>query len=125
MDNYEKEVQLRNAGYDQEFLDKQGSDSISFLFMQEIGEDDIITAVKEKGENEGDCGYRIWLSNLNGKCNINGHTDIMSAVVTKNTKGNDSLSIQVNTPDDRSTIFVDIYDFNADVADLIYDQIVN
>lgn len=125
MDNYEKEVQLRNAGYDQEFLDKQGSDGISSLFMLEIGEDDMISAVKEKGEDEGDCGHRIWLSNLNGKCNLNGHTDIMSAVVTKNTKGNDSLSIQVNTPDDRSTIFVGIYDFDADVADLIYDQIVN
>ena len=93
--------------------------------MLEIGEDDMISAVKEKGEDEGDCGHRIWLSNLNGKCNLNGHTDIMSAVVTKNTKGNDSLSIQVNTPDDRSTIFVGIYDFDADVADLIYDQIVN
>ena len=122
MDNYEKEVQLRNAGYDQEFLDKQGNDSIHTLFMQEIGEQDMIDTVKERGEDEGD-SHRIWLSDLNGACNINGHTDIMSAVACKNTAGEDCLSIQVNTPDDKSTLFCSINDFTPDVADKIYYQI--
>ena len=125
IDNYQKEVMLRNEGYDQSYLDTLQGSQLSHLFYEEMGEQDMIDTVKEKGENEGDCGHRIWLSNLDNMCNINGHTDIMSAVACKNTAGEDCISIQVNTPDDRSTIFVDIYELPYKVADLIYDQIIN
>lgn len=56
--------------------------------------------VRELGEKD-DNVRRIWLD-LNGACDIEGHTDIMCAHY-----GEDGmLTFQVNTPDDSSTIFV-------------------
>ena len=56
--------------------------------------------VKQYGEQDGNI-YRIWLD-LNGVCNLDGHTDVMCAHL-----GEDGiLTFQVNTPDDQSTIFV-------------------
>lgn len=87
-------------------------------------EAEMLKSVQEKGEDEGDCGHRIWLGHLNGKCDINGHTDIMSVVSCKTLLGSDSLSFQVNTQDDKSTIFVDIYEFEPDVVEAIYSQVM-
>lgn len=124
MDNYQKEVMLLNAGYDQSYLDTLQGSQLSHLFYEEMGEQDMIDTVKDKGEDEGG-SHRIWLSDLNGVCNLDGHTDIMSAVVCKNTAGEDCLSIQVNTPNDYSTTFCSIDELNYDVVDKIYDQIMN
>ena len=125
IDNYQKEVMLLNAGYDQSYLDSLQGSKLSHLFYDEIGEPEMIDTVKAKGEDEGG-SHRIWLDNLNGVCNIDSkYTDIMSAVACKNTAGEDCLSIQVNTPDDNSTTFCGIDEFNYDVVDKIYDQIVN
>lgn len=122
MDNYEKQKMLADSGYDEEYLETLQGSQLSRLFYDDIGEQDMIDTVKERGEDDGD-SHRIWLSGLNGACNINGHTDIMSAVACKNTAGEDCLSIQVNTPDDKSTLFCSIDDFTPDVADKIYYQI--
>lgn len=84
----------------------------------------MIANIKRYGEDEGS-SHRIWLSDLNGKCDIDGHTDIMSVVACKNTAGEDCISVQVNTPDDSSTLFVGIEDFSKEVADAIYNQIMN
>lgn len=124
IDNYQKEVMLRNAGYDQSYLDTLQGSQLSHLFYDEMGEQDMIDTVKDKGEDEGG-SHRIWLSDLNGVCNLDGHTDIMSAVACKNTAGKDCLSIQVNTPNDYSTTFCSIDELNYDVVDKIYDQIMN
>lgn len=67
--------------------------------------------VREKGEQDGNI-YRIWLSDLNGVCDIAGHTDIMCAHL-----GEDGiLTFQVNTPDDKSTIFVCLEELPYSVA---------
>ena len=124
IDNYQKEVMLRNAGYDQSYLDTLQGSQLSHLFYEEMGEQDMIDTVKDKGEDEGG-SHRIWLSDLNGVCNLDGHTDIMSAVACKNTAGEDCLSIQVNTPNDYSTTFCSIDELNYDVVDKIYNQIMN
>ena len=63
--------------------------------------DEIAKIVREKGEQDGNV-YRIWLGGLNGVCDMAGHTDIMCAHL-----GEDGmLTFQINTPDDKSTIFV-------------------
>ena len=124
IDNAKKEYDLIDSGHDEFWLATLSGSKLSNIWYEEIGEQNMINVVKERGEDEGD-SHRIWLSDLNNMCNINGHTDIMSVVACKNTAGKDCLSIQVNSPDDKSTIFVDIYDFNYEVADLIYDQVVN
>ena len=73
--------------------------------------DDIVQIVREKGEQDGDV-YRIWLSDLNGVCDIAGHTDIMCAHL-----GEDGiLTFQVNTPDDKSSIFVYLEELPIPVA---------
>ena len=73
--------------------------------------DEIAQIVREKGEKDGDV-YRIWLSDLNGVCDIAGHTDIMCAHL-----GEDGiLTFQVNTPDDNSTIFVRLEELPYAVA---------
>jgi hypothetical protein len=123
IDAYFKQEQLLQAGHDEFWLATKSESFISRLWYEEFGEPNMIDTIKRFGEDEGDCGHRIWLSDLNNMCNINGHTDIMSAVACKNTAGEDCVSIQVNTPDDKSTIFVSIYDFNYEVADVIYEQI--
>lgn len=88
-------------------------------------ENEMLSTVQQFGEDEGDCGHRIWLSDLDGQCNINSHTDIMSVVACKTLLGNDSLSFQVNTPDDKSTMFVDLYEFEPDVVEAIYSQVMS
>lgn len=124
IDNTRKEYDLMNMGYDEFYLSTLCSSSLSSLWYDEIAEQNMIEQAKAVGEDEGE-SHRIWLSGLNGKCLINGHTDIMSVVACKNTAGEDCLSIQVNSPDDKSTIWVDISDFTYDVADLIYNQVMN
>ena len=58
--------------------------------------------VTEFGEEEETAGtHRFWLGDLNGVCDIEGHTDVMSVIVN-----DEEVSVQVNTPDDMSTIFV-------------------
>ena len=125
MDNYEKQKMLVDSGYDEEYLETLQGSQLSRLFYDDIGELEMIETVKEKGEDEGD-SHRIWLSDLNGACNIcDEYTDIMSAVACKNLDGEDSLSIQVNTPDDKRTIFACLDDFDYSVVDKIYEQIMN
>ena len=124
IDNYKKDFELRQIGHDEFWLATLQGSALSALWFEEIGEQQMIDAVKATGEDEGD-SHRIWLSDLDGMCNINGHTDIMSVVACKDTAGNDTISIQVNTPDDKSTLFVSIYDFTYEVADLIYDQVID
>ena len=124
IDAYQKETELLNAGHDMFWLDTLFPSQISRIWYEEIGEQNMLDTIKDRGEDEGET-HRIWLSDLNGMCNINGHTDIMSAVACRNTAGAECVSIQVNTPDDNSTIWADIFDFTQEVADLIYDQIIN
>ncbi len=124
IDDYQKETELRNAGHDEFWLDTLTPSKISRLWFEEIGEQNMFDTIKEKGEDEGET-HRIWLSDLNGMCNMNGHTDIMSAVACKRLDGTNCVSIQVNSPDDSSTVWADIYEFDHQVADLIYDQIIN
>lgn len=80
--------------------------------------DDVAKIVRGKGEQDGNV-YRIWLSDLNGVCNIAGHTDIMCAHL-----GEDGiLTFQVNTPDDKSTIFVYLEELPFAVAVEIIDKV--
>lgn len=59
-------------------------------------------AVISKGEQEQDTGFhRFWLGNLNGAVDIDGHTDILAVLVDNA----GCVLVQVNTPDDNSTIF--------------------
>lgn len=124
IDAYQKEIELRNSGHDEFWLATLSGSRLSRVWYEEIGEQNMIDAIKQNGEDEGD-SHRIWLSDLNGMCNMNGHTDIMSAVACRNTAGAMCVSIQVNSPDDNSTIWADIFDFTPEVADLIYDQVIN
>ena len=120
IDNYQKEAELLSLGHDEFYLATLQGSQLSRMWYEEIGVDNMKDAVREKGEADDDV-KRIWLSDLNGVCNIDGHTDIMCAHL-----GVDgALTFQVNSPDDKSTIFVDIDDFNYSVADLIYDQVIN
>ena len=65
-------------------------------------ESEIRNAVITKGEKEQDTGFhRFWLGNLNGAVDIDGHTDILSVLVDNA----DCVLVQVNTPDDNSTLF--------------------
>lgn len=80
--------------------------------------DDVAKIVREKGERDGNV-YRIWLSDLNGVCDISGHTDIMCAHL-----GEDGiLTFQVNSPDDQSSIFVYLEELPFVVAVEIIDKI--
>jgi hypothetical protein len=58
------------------------------------------------------------LGDLNGVCNIDGHTDVLSVVA--NASG---VSAQVNTPDDFSTIFVDLGELPLKVVKEIFNQV--
>ena len=60
---------------------------------------EFVTEFGEEEETEG--AHRFWLGDLNGVCDIEGHTDVMSVIVL-----DDEVSVQVNTPDDMSTLFV-------------------
>ena len=85
---------------------------------------DAIAEVKEWGEKEDTPdSFRTWLDGLNGICDFEGHTDCLSVLVTKDTDGNDSLDVQVNTPDDMSTWFVGIEEFDRATACKILAQI--
>lgn len=119
MDNYQKEIALRNAGTDEEYLASLGSDALAHQFYEEMGEEDIKDTIKEKGESDGNCKI-MYLSNLNGKCNIDcKYTDILAGYV-----GEDNLlTFLVSSPDDKAQVFVSLFDFNPDVMDLIYEQV--
>lgn len=119
IDNYQKEIDLLNIGYDSYDTNRMSASALSRVWYDEIGEGNMIFALQENGDVDGN-NRRIYLSNLNGVCNIDGHTDVMCAHLGEDRK----LTIQVNTPDDKSTIFADIDEFNHDVADQIYDQVV-
>ena len=75
--------------------------------------------VTEFGEEEETAGaHRFWLGDLNGVCDIEGHTDVMSVIVL-----DDEVSVQVNTPDDMSTIFVGLDDLPYKVVQAIILQL--
>lgn len=67
--------------------------------------------VCEKGERDGDI-FRVWLSDLNGLCDISGHTDIVCAHLGEDGK----LTFQINTPVDNSSIFVYLEELPYSVA---------
>lgn len=75
-----------------------------------------------RGEKE-ETGYRFWLSDLNGVCDINGHTDVLSVLTSTRTDGSSSVVAQVNTPDDDSTIFVDLDELPYKVVKEILNQV--
>lgn len=78
---------------------------------------DLIKKFGEKDDNV----YRIWLNNLNGVCDIAGHTDVMCVHL-----GEDGIiTYQVNTPDDSSTIFVYLEELPEEVAMDVIEQILN
>lgn len=82
-------------------------------------ENTIRDLVIAKGEEEFTEGtYRFWLSNLNGVCDIAGHTDVLSVLATK-----DWVNAQVNTPDDESTIFVNLDELPYRVVKEILNQV--
>lgn len=76
--------------------------------------------LKERGEKDGNV-YRIWLDNLNGVCDISGHTDIMCAHLGED----DILTFQVNTPDDKSTIFVYLDELPEETIKLVVSQLLD
>ena len=72
-----------------------------------------------KGEEEFSEGiYRFWLGDLNGVCDFAGHTDILSVLAAKNW-----VNVQVNTPDDKSTIFVGLDELPHRVVKSILNQV--
>lgn len=72
-----------------------------------------------KGEEEFTEGtFRFWLGDLNGVCDIAGHTDVLSVLATK-----DWVNAQVNTPDDDSTIFVNLDELPYRVVKEILNQV--
>lgn len=81
-------------------------------------ENKLAELVKKYGEKD-DNTYRIWLD-LNGVCDFAGHTDIMCAHLGEDGK----LTFQVNTPDDKSTIFVWLEEFPDDVIKKVVGQIM-
>ena len=125
IDAYQKQIELQNIGHDEFWLDTLTQSKLSRLWYEEIGEQNMLDAINEHGEDEGDCGHRIWLHDLDNMCLIDGCTDIMSVVASKRTDGTPCVSIQVNSPDDKKTVWADIDEFTPEVADLIYDQVMN
>lgn len=80
---------------------------------------EIKKAVLSKGEKEETAGtYRFWLGDLNGVCDIAGHTDVLSVIATENW-----VNVQVNTPDDDSTIFADLGELPYRVVKAILEQV--
>ena len=86
-------------------------------------EKEMIEFVVSVGEDEGE-SHRLWLDELNGVCNICGHTDILSAVVCKNTAGEDCISFQINTGDDNSTIFESFGVFDKTTRKKIFKRVM-
>lgn len=82
-------------------------------------ENTIRDLVLAKGEEEFTEGtFRFWLGDLNGVCDIAGHTDVLSVLATK-----DWVNAQVNTPDDDSTIFVNLDELPYKVVKEILNQV--
>lgn len=82
-------------------------------------ENKLAELVKKYGEKD-DNTYRIWLD-LNGVCDLDGHTDIMCAHL-----GEDGiLTFQVNTPDDKSTYFVRLEELPENAIKLAVEQIMD
>lgn len=75
-----------------------------------------------RGEKE-ETGYRFWLSNLDGVCDIDGHTDVLSVLTCSRTDGSSGVSVQVNNPGDTSTIFVDLDELPYKVVKEIVNQV--
>lgn len=85
----------------------------------------IIGLVVEKGEDEfGDgSSIRVCLWDLDGVCNLGGHTDILSVVACKDLKGNDSISFQVNTPNDDSTYWASASELTEEIRERIFEEL--
>ena len=82
-------------------------------------ENTIRDLVIAKGEEEFTEGtFRFWLGDLNGVCDIAGHTDVLSVLATS-----DWVNAQVNTPDDDSTIFVNLGELPYRVVKEILNQV--
>ena len=77
---------------------------------------DLVIAKGEKEETPG--SYRFWLGDLNGVCDIAGHTDVLSVLATK-----DWVNAQVNSPDDDSTIFISLGELPYRVVKEILNQV--
>ena len=115
--DYKKQC-LLEAKHDEFWVATLSEKALSDAWYEEFGVPRMIEALKTEGEKDGNI-YRIWLSDLNGVCNIGGHTDVMCAHL-----GEDGiLTIQVNSPDDKSTTFERIYAFPIEVADKIAEQV--
>ena len=83
-------------------------------------EKQIFDLVIAKGEKEDTPGsYRFWLGDLNGVVDFGGHTDILSVLI--DTDGH--ALVQVNTPDDESTIFEYLDSLPDKVIKSIFDQV--
>ena len=81
-------------------------------------ESEIRAIVIAKGEKEDTPGsYRMWVNNLNGVVDFNGHTDILSVLI--DTDGN--VLAHVNTPDDMSSTF----EYMDSLPDEIIEEILN
>lgn len=77
-------------------------------------EREIIQKLKDCGEKDGDI-RRIYL-NLGGTCKI---SDEFTDVVCAHLQG-DKLTFQVNSPDDKYTVFATLDEFSEDAAKTIY-----
>ena len=87
-------------------------------------ENTIRNLVIERGEDEFTEGvYRYWLDDLNGVCDIAGHTDVLSVITSHRTDGTECVQAQVNTPDDDSTLFVDLGELPYQVVKKILEQV--
>lgn len=81
-------------------------------------QEELTRIVREKGEQDGNI-YRFWLHDLNGVCDLEGHTDILCGHL-----GEDGLlTFQVNSPDDDSTIFVYLTELPFSAACKVINQI--
>ena len=117
-DYYYKRECLLEAGHDEFWVASLTEKALSDAWFEEFGIPRMIEAVKKNGEKDGNI-YRIWLKDLNGVCDIDGHTDVMCAHLGEDGK----LTFQVNSPDDNSTTFEHIYAFPLSVADRIATQV--
>lgn len=92
------------------------------MFYLEAIEPNLISRIKEVGENDGVCKI-VWLNDLNGVCNIEceGHpcTDILGAYVGEDNR----LSISVFSQDDKANLFVGLGDLPEEVQQKITHQI--
>lgn len=85
-----------------------------------LAESAIKNYVLNNGETDG-VNNVVYLDTLNGVIDINGCTDILSAVV--GIDGN--LSFLVSNSDDSVQQFVSFFDLNADAARKVLDEILH